>query len=99
MSPITSFGLGWVGATTFLLVMNILFGTVEGLEDLPAWQKEEEPKPELKCLKFSDGRLAVIEMYGCTGGYETISWFLSKGYSIVASYDEDGYTDEVFMSR
>jgi len=58
-----------------------------------------DQKPELKCLIFNDGRLAVIEMYGCTGGYETISWFLSKGYNIVASYDENGYTDEVFMSR
>jgi len=55
--------------------------------------------PALKCVVFSDGRLAVIEMYGCTGGYETISWFLSKGYSIAVSYDENGYTDEMFLTR
>ena len=84
----------------FIVVMTPIVLMASGQEeDTPAWQNTDEPAPQLKCLKFSDGRLAVIEMYGCTGGYETISWFLSKGYSMVASYDENGYTDEVFMSR
>ena len=85
----------------FIVVMTPIVLMASGQEeDIPAWQKADEPATtQLKCLQFSDGRLAVIEMYGCTGGYETISWFLSKGYSMVASYDENGYTDEVFMSR
>jgi len=98
MNPITSFGLGWVGATTFLLVMNVLFGTVEGQEDTPAWQKADEPEtPQLKCLKFSDGRLAVISTT-CTGSYETISWFVSKGYKF-GVYAETQCCYEVYMTR
>ena len=67
-------------------------------EDIPAWQNtESDAKPELQCLKFSDGRLAVINTY-CTGSYETISWFVSKGYKF-GVYAETGCCYEVYMTR
>ena len=55
-----------------------------------------EQPTELKCLKFSDGRLAVINTF-CTGQYETISWFLSKGYHIDVSCCDE--REDVYMSR
>ena len=54
--------------------------------------------PELKCLKFSDGTLAVIDMQ-CTGSYETISWFLTKGYNIAGTIAGYNTFDELYMTR
>jgi len=60
--------------------------------------KFQEPT-ELKCLKFNDGRLALVDIV-CIGHYETISWFLSKGYHIDAVIDGESTSDDVvYMSR
>ena len=57
--------------------------------------------PALKCIEFSDGTLAVIgKVDNCTGSYETISWFLSKGYHIAGiGADTGNYWYDVYLTR
>ena len=71
---------------------------VHGQSDGLTFQDPVEPAPVLKCLKYNDGRLAIINV-SCTGQYETISWFLSKGYHIDAVTDGEYSNDELYMSR
>jgi len=55
---------------------------------------------ELKCLKWNDGTMAVIQRY-CNGEYETISWFLKHGYKIAAISVRTGNGEYpmVYMTR
>ena len=103
----TGFEFALITLLLFLIlgfVVQILFNQVYGLEDIPAWQKADEPKPELKCTEFSDGRLAVV-VNECKGWHEDVSWFLSKGYKIdgvTTDTDACGIMDScgwVVMSR
>lgn len=93
-APIIGFG------TVLLLLITILiFSAVSqifGQDGIII----ENTTPELKCLLFNDGKLAVIDGVSCNGNYETISWFLSKGYHIDATvpYNE-AYNNKVLMSR
>ena len=56
---------------------------------------------ELPCILFNDGRLAVIDG-NCSGYYNTISWFLSKGYHIdtatAAKYSTYQF-ETIYMTR
>jgi len=85
-----------------VLSMPIIISILNAQEDIPAWQKaESDAKPALKCLEFSDGTLAVIgKVDNCTGSYETISWFISKGYHIAGiGADTGNYWYDVFLTR
>ncbi len=56
----------------------------------------------LKCLLFSDGKLAVIQITGKYDTYcfETVSWFIDKGYSITGIGADSGNFDyQVYMER
>lgn len=52
------------------------------------------------CVDFNDGRLAIVDLY-CDKKYETISWFLSKGYHMeIRDGGSYGYGKvKVYMSR
>ena len=57
---------------------------------------------DLRCIEFSDGKFAIVDILYCDGGSETVSWFLNKGYQIDA-VTNDGYTCSdcglVYMTR
>lgn len=90
-------GIIFIGLAIFFVV-KIVSGAVDSSGQLTA-----DKPPELKCLEFNDGRLAVIKV-NCKESESNVSWFLSKGYHIDSvpiwspgtSYETYGY---VYMSR
>ena len=81
----------WFGV---LMIIGIVFITLGVFFAIKIAYSEE-----LKCLKFNDGKLVVIDAESCYGHYETISWFLSKGYSIsgiISGYADD---NEIYLTR
>jgi|SRR5687767_342011 len=75
-------------------IMKMVYGQ-EGLTFT-----EPEVKPDLTCLKFSDGRFAVVvlDCYN-SNPYPLISWLLSKKYHIDAIAAVDNNYDRMYLSR
>jgi len=77
-----------------LIYIGIALGAVDESGQLTT------TKPELKCMYYSDGKLAVIRSFPCDGYEKTISWFLSKGYHIAGTSNPSDYNaNEVYMTR
>ena len=59
----------------------------------------ENTTPELKCLEFSDGTLAIVLVEGCNGFMQTLGWLFQHNYHVETSVFGETTLDRMYLTR